>query len=254
VSIYRDLALPQTLTDVLKARDEAVRHLHEAYACHERADAAANGVLRYGVGCDSKPSNSLEKSIQELDRRMWQRSFTLAGFDDMWDAKAARDFSASLDREAPEFTMANLRATFIDLLPQKDEMFKRGVVRLFRNLSQEYKSNDAFAIGPRMVAANWSSPSYGRGRQISYYHRDTCRDLLRVVYMLTDRPFDPGAALSAVDTAWQSGEYRDAYMRIVPFKNGNAHIYILDEPLRDRINTLIADYYNGAALGERKAA
>lgn len=254
MTIYRDLALPTTLTDVLKARDEAVTHLNEAYACHARAEAVAVSVCRWSMPHDSKPQIPIDRAIRELDSRMWQRSFELAGFNDMWDATAARDFRASLDKEAPEFTEANLRATFLDLLPQKDMMFKRGVVRLFRSLSQEYRSNDAFSIGPRMVAANWSSPAFGGGRQLSYYHRDTCRDLLRVIRVLTGQTFSPDHAIGDIDGAWKVGEYRDAYLRMVPFKNGNAHIYVLDEPLRERINSLIAEYYNGNALAEREAA
>lgn len=250
MSIHTDIALPQTLSDVLRARDETVRYIREAFACHERAEAAASVLLRYAMPAECRPRYSLEQAIKEIDQRMWRCSFRLAGFDDMWDAKAAQDFEKSIARDTPEFTDANLRATFIELLPQRGEMFNRGLVRLFQDLSGNYKSNNAFKIGQRMVAGYWTVPAYRGGREINYHRQNTVRDLLRVLYKLTERPFDPGKALGAVNTAWQIGEYRDPYLRMVPFKNGNVHIYIIDEPLRNRINNIISEYYGGRALAE----
>lgn len=260
MSIHRDIALPQTLSDLVRTREEVVALITKAHAIFDEAKARAESIGRYTISMEVLPRVGLNQAIRDIDRKSWRAAFDLAGFNQIWDAKAIDDFEESLRHQPAPFTDAAVRGTFLDLLPRRDEFFARGLVRTFRMLSGNYKrhENAAFEVPRKLICGYWCRQSYASDSMVvnDSARGDEFRDFLRVVWTLTDRTFDPRAIVAEIQRQWQeAGEYRDQYIRLIPYRNQNVHIHILSEPLRDRINGVIAEFYGERAVGtKRKSA
>jgi hypothetical protein len=256
MSLSTTLRLPPTIAEMVGHRDRAVSHLREAGRCIDQAEEAATMIRRHAMPFGARFQQPLDRLIAELDRVAWREAFRIGGFEAVWDAQARKEFDDSLEKCPPEFTEANLRDNLLEYLPQKDHLFARGLVTIFRRLSGDYKrhADAGFSVPQNMIVRSWSSASYFRGRMIAYYYSDEVRDFMRVLYKLTDREFDYGPVQSLINAAWGDNlAFEDEYVVLIPHKNGNVHIHIKDRALLARINTVVADYYEGNALGEAAA-
>ena len=138
VSLFTDLSLPTTLTDLLQARQDALRLLSDARRTTEMAKELLDRHGRYLMPHNGQLRDSHERVQAELDASMWRRAFDLTGFKQLMDAQAVAEFERSLTPKPPEFTEANIRSTFIALHGDAKAMFRRGVVNVFRYLSDDY--------------------------------------------------------------------------------------------------------------------
>lgn len=260
MSLHRDIALPQTLSDLIRTRDEVVAIITKAHETFDEAKSRAEQIGRYTISMDTMPRVGLRQAIQDIDRKSWRAAFDLAGFNQMWDARAIEEFEESLRRNPAPFTNEAVRGTFMDMLPRRDEYFARGLVRTFRMLSGHYKrhENAAFEVPRKLIVSYWCRPSYASDNSMvvnDSARGAECRDFLRVVWTLTDRTFDPRAIVTEIQRQWQAaGEYRDQYIRLIPYRNQNVHIHILSEELRARINGVIAEFYGERAVGSKRKA
>ena len=256
MSLSTTLRLPPTIAEMVGHRDRAVAHLREAGRCIDQAAEAATMIREHAMPFGARFQQPLDTLIAELDRKAWREAFRIGGFEVVWDAQARKEFDDSLEKCPPEFTEANLRDNLLEYLPQKDHLFARGLVTIFRRLSGDYKrhADAGFSVPQKIVVQRWSGISFAGGRMIAYYYDDEVRDFMRVLYKLTDREFDYGLVHSLINAAWVDGEsFEDAYVSLKAHKNGNVHIHIKDRALLARINTVVADYYEGNALGEAAA-
>ncbi|WP_421717468.1 DUF4942 domain-containing protein [Algiphilus sp.] len=258
MSVHTDIALPQTLSDLIRTRDEVVTLITKAHETFDEAKARAESIGRYTLSMEVLPRVGLNQAIREIDRKSWRAAFDLAGFNQIWDAKAIADFEESIRLNPAPFTDAAVRGTFMDLLPRRDEFFARGLVRTFRMLSGNYKrhENAAFEVPRKLICGYWCRPSFSSDSHMlvnDSARGDEFRDFMRVVWTLTDRAFDPRAIVAEVQSQWQQfGEYRDQYIRLIPYRNQNVHIHILSEHLRDRINGVIAEFYGEQAVASKR--
>ena len=153
MSVFTSIALPTTLTKLLQARWEALRLLSDARRCTDMAKDLLSAHGRYLMPHNGQLRDSAERVQAELDASMWRRAFDLTGFKQLMDAQAVAEFERSLSPKPPEFTESNIRSTFIDLHGKSRDMFRRGVVNVFRYLSDDYKTNanEPFRIGRKLV-------------------------------------------------------------------------------------------------------
>ena len=246
MSIFTDLALPTTLTDLLQARQDALRLLSDARSLTGRAKELLDRHGRYLMPHNGQLRDSAERVQAELDASMWRRAFDLTGFKQLMDAQAVAEFESSLSPKPPEFTEANIRSTFIDLHGKSREMFRRGVVNVFRYLSDDYKTNsrEPFKIGHKVVVGYMVQPSFKRGLQIRIGSGDKLGDIDRVMQTLDGKQFTPRAMEFAINAALEKGEvYECANYRAKGFKNGNLHLEFKRPDLLDGLNEQIAEHY-----------
>ncbi|MFT8946001.1 MAG: DUF4942 domain-containing protein [Acetobacter aceti] len=196
-----------------------------------------------------------EKVRIEVDRAMW-RSFVIGT--PLWglmDATARAQFEKDMEGVPPEASPNNLRITMEGLFAESDMIFRRGLVEVFRGLCREYRSNNGFRLGKRIVMTGVQT-SYG---SLNSYRDDSIRDLDRIFYVLDGR--EPptsyneglrGALAEAIRTASSfspgAGAFETDYFRVKFFKNGNAQFYFLRPDLVEKANRIIAEFY-GETLG-----
>jgi hypothetical protein len=258
MSIFTNVALPTTLTDLLRGRDDALRLIADA----RQVLALAKGVLD-PLGAYLMPRGAqmpeCEARIRcELDCSMWRRAFDLTGFKQLMDAQAVAEFERSLSPKPPEFTEANIRSTFIDLQNQAGHLFRRGVVNVFRYLSDDYKTNarEPFRIGRKVVMGYMVQPAFRGGLQVRHGNSsDKLNDIDRVFKTLDGKQFNPRALESAINAALGAGPvFEDDYFKVRGFKNGNMHVEFKRADLLDKVNEQIAEHYADGALPDARCA
>ncbi|RBB97321.1 DUF4942 domain-containing protein [Pseudomonas sp. MWU12-2115] len=260
MSVFTDLAVPTTLSDLLQARDAALRLIEDARRITQQAAEILGQSGRYLMPCGAVMADDQVTVRNELDTSMWHRAFDLTGFKQLMDAEAVDEFEKSLSPVPPEFTEATIRATFIDLRMNAVSMFRRGVFNVFRSLSDTYRTNsrEPFRIGRKVVMASMVTCRCGYP-QISYgsynWAPNKLNDLDRVFQTLDGKVFQPHTLRSAMDLAFEQGEvFENDYYRAKAYKNGNLHLEFKRLDLLDKVNEQIAEFYADGALPDARAA
>jgi hypothetical protein len=257
MSIFKNVAIPTTLNDLLTARDDALRLIADARQIIDKATQVLAPHGMYLMPRGAQMPEEHDRVRAELDTSLWRRAFDMTGFRQLMDAQAVTEFEKSLSPRPPEFTDATIRATFIDLLNNADTMFRRGVFNVFRYLSDDYRTNasEPFRIGRKVVMSWMIQASYSRGLQVRYGSGDRLNDLDRVFQTLDGKPFQARSLESAMNAAFNERQvFENDYYRAKAFKNGNMHLEFKRQDLLDKVNEQIAEFYAEGALPDARAA
>ena len=244
--------------DALGAFDDAIRSLQTAE--RRLQTVGLRSTLMYGVVADlslygDARKSQGEKLRKEIDRSLWQHLGEKTGLLNLMDAESRSAWQKDIERHAPECTRDALEATFRTLHESRDLIFERGLVNAFAKLSGHYRTNDPFKLGPRIIIT-------GCGSRTSY-GRDRLADAERVLYVLDgQRPpdgHDTGvrrALNEATGNGWsvpRAASFETEYLSGRIFKNGNVHVSIRSDELREKANRVIAKYYGAVMPDGRRA-
>jgi len=247
MSPFKEVALPTTLTDLVNARADALRLIEDARRLTRSAETLLAPHGRYLMPRGGMIAEDHERVRVEMDGRMWRRAFDLTGFKQLMDAQAVAEFEKSLSPSPPEFTEANIISTFASLHQDAGHMFRRGVVNVFRVLSDNYKTNSSepFRIGRKIVMGYMVEHSFTRGLCIRRGGAaDKINDIDRVFQTLDNKQFKAHELVSALNVAFKErAVYECDLYRAKAFKNGNLHLEFKRPDLLDKLNEQIADHY-----------
>ena len=124
----------------------------------------------------------------------------------------------------------------------------------FQSLSRDYRSNDGFKLGDRIVL-NYIVSNYGMGHySFNYNADDRLKDIDRCMHVLDGKPepgYDQGlvAALRGSISGRAPATIETPYWRAKWFKNGNAHLWPLRDDLIDKANRIIAEHFGATLAG-----
>lgn len=259
MTLNKDMAIPATVADLIEARDQAVSKMLASRKLMEEAKKILETTGPYMFPLECHFENSHDRALTALDRRMWLRSFDITGFRQLMDTKAVEEFNRDLDKNTPEFNEGNIRATFLSLHQEAHGMFRRGIVNVFRFLSDGYRTNskEPFRIGDKVICDYMTTAWHGPLR-VNYHNTASNRldDIDRVFKALDDQKFTPRALEAAINAAWKDGDtlYEDEYFKIRGFKKGTMHIWFKRTDLLERVNELVAEEYGENKLAQRSAA
>jgi len=243
----------RTITEYLETRDRIRGMVSDACRTLRIADQEMREIASLGLTTAAVPKNSEAESLREIDRMFWRRAFDLTGFGSIMDAREKRRFEESVSGpDCPEFTEANIRSTFGDLYQSADMMWRRGVVNVFRRLSKQYATNEAFRVNRKIVMRYMLGPMFNRPG-LAFRHgagTDEINDIDRVLCRLDGDEFHERALEMAINEAFAEPPcvYEDSRIKARGYRNGNLHLWIQRDDLLDRINEIIAEHY-GATLG-----
>lgn len=188
-----------------------------------------------------------------IDARAWALLFDESGMRSFMDATARKQWNDRIRcYEVPPLTEDNIRATFGALYEQRGELFERGIVQLFRQLAWNYKTNQPFLLGRRIVLRgvlqNHGRP--GRPRlSVQTNGADRLDDLERVMSMLDGKP-QPDHRFGWLHRLERlhrdrAGQADADYFRLRWFLNGNAHLTFLRPDMVEAMNRIIAKHHPG---------
>ncbi|MDZ4920028.1 DUF4942 domain-containing protein, partial [Escherichia coli] len=171
----------------------------------------------------------------------------------LMDAQARDTWYRSLEYDNfPEISEANILSTFEQLHQNKDEVFERGVINVFRGLSWNYKTNCPCKFGSKIIVNNLVRWDRWGFHLITGQQADRLADLERMLHLFSGKPIPDNRENITIhlDDHVQSvqgkEDYEDEMFSIRYFKKGSAHITFRKPELVDRLNDIIAKHYPGA--------
>lgn len=264
-----DLVKSISITNLANQRVAVVERVRSALdllgQAQQLAKAAHLGfprlVLDESYGCRGGPTVTGEYAkrdeaeaaiVRIIDIRGWDYLLSESGLRTFMDAKAREQWNSQIaEGDVPELNAANIEATFAQLYGARGDMFERGVLQCFRRLSWNYKTNEPFKFGKRIIVRyllSYGSPNHRVTNELD--------DLIRVFCILDGKP-EPdhrnGAYMLVSDTRQaQLSEAENNYFHLRWFKNGNGHLCFKRPDLVDKMNLILAKHYPNALASEAR--
>lgn len=271
------LAIRRTVAQRKEASDKALAGMEEALTKFKEASEAlmeaeknmrkaeqtlieSSGVSRFESAISHLFSSSRSRNnyatlpkteeiqkAQDID--LWRGVLETSSFWQFMDAEAREEFKNALRKETPQFTEENALATLLHVVPQLDGFFRRGLVNAFCRLNSQYKSNDQFKIGKKIVLER----IYDQFWSIHDRSRSRLDDLERAFYTLDKKRFGEEETLCQTlerfsRSRWNRtgparNEMETRYFSVKVFKNGNVHLMVKDKSILDACNREIARHF-----------
>lgn len=254
---------------ILKRVAEAIASLKEAESIGETSGISGSVSYRgfdYIIqGPDKYRSTELlsEGALAEITKRLdanaWQHLLHESGIRTLMDAKARKEWDDKIsEAQVPELTAENIKATFGMLYQNRGDIFERGVINAFKNLSWNYKTNRPFAFGKRIVITYLRHSVTGPGSSLGWPNHGKCDqldDLIRCFHILDGKP-EPDHRGGTYHLLYgedrrNQRDVENAYLSFRSFRNGNAHVTFKRPDLVERMNKILAKHYPGMLPGDR---
>jgi Domain of unknown function (DUF4942) len=114
--------------------------------------SAGNRRWSYRASYVSNTADAKDIAQKDVDQGAWRHLMNESGLRTLMDATARAEWDEQLDKfKFPDLTAENIRATFQMLHATRGDMFDRGVIRCFKQLSWDYKTNNPFRFGKRII-------------------------------------------------------------------------------------------------------
>lgn len=259
-----------SIENLVNMRTAAMERYLQALKLLEEAGEIAEAAHFKGVDFDINSSyhgktrasdRDAPKTIQQaIDKSAWHYLMNESGMRSFMDADARKEWDDQIyNGTVPDLTIENVEATFNLLHTQRGEMFERGVISCFRRLSWNYKTNEPFKFGKRIILSYLFSV-YGSGSNtwLSLNSRtcDELEDLLRVFNVLDGKPQADhrNGVRHALDVAKSERkmEHDGEYFHLRWFKKGSGHLTFKRTDLVDRMNQILAKHYPKALAYDRR--
>lgn len=168
VNGHTDVICSTSVSHILAVRkstllqiDTLIRQLAEISSMTESIggktarDWAMKQDFRCGCWLMEKPETAMKAITRNLDREIWRDLMQRSGMLSLMDAQARDTWYRSLEYDNfPEISEANILSTFEQLHQNKDEVFERGAINVFRGLSWNYKTNCPCKFGSKIIVNN----------------------------------------------------------------------------------------------------
>jgi hypothetical protein len=217
--------------------------LDDSYACRGRPTI---------TGEYAKRDEADVAIVRVIDTHGWNYLLSESGLRTFMDARAREQWNKQIaEGDVPELTAANIEATFAQLYGARGDMFERGVLQCFRRLSWDYRTNQPFKFGKRIIVRYLLSSGFPNHRIT-----DELDDLIRVFCVLDGKP-EPDhrhGAYALVSNARQGRctEAGNDYLYLRWFKNGNGHVTFKRADLVEKMNSILAKHYPNALASEAR--
>ena len=256
-----DLVPSVSIENMVRMRGAAVERIERAVAlvreANELAEAAHLGRadvqlhIRDGQHTSFADPDVIAQAHREVDAAAWQYLLHESGLRTFMDAAARKQWDEQIHKgQIPPLTVEHVTATFEVLQGSRGDMFDRGVIECFRQLSWDYKTNQPFKFGKRIIL-EYLFHTYGTGpkRWLTLNHGQTDRldDLVRVMSVLAGvrEPDHRQGMWSALCVAEREGkrEWEGEYFSVRWFLKGTGHVAFKRMDLVDRMNDILAKHY-----------
>ncbi len=208
--------------------DTLIRQLAEISVLTESigGKTALDWAMKQDFRCDLMQRSGMLSLMDAQTRDTWYRSLEYDNF--------------------PEISEENILSTFEQLHQNKDEVFERGVINLFRGLSWNYKTNCPCKFGNKIIVNNLVRWDRWGLHLITGQQADRLADLERMLHLFSGKPIPDNRENITIHLddhirSLQGKEcYEDEMFIIKYFKKGSAHITFRKPELVDRLNDIIA--------------
>ncbi|MBO1503757.1 DUF4942 domain-containing protein [Serratia proteamaculans] len=258
---------------IVAGRDSALKRIEQLI--HQLSDissltssigggTAGEWAMRQGSRYDcwlmEVPDKAMELITRNIDRSIWRDLMMKSGMLALMDAEAREQWYRNLEEgDLPAVNEDNILSTFEQLHLNKQDVFERGVINVFRGLSWEYKTNSPCMFGKKIIVNNLVTHNRW-GFSLSWgWRRDQLVDLERMLYLLDGKPVPDNRGDISVrlmeyirDNPRQQS-YEDDLFSIRYFQKGTAHVIFKRLDLVEKMNDIVAKHYPGMLAREECA-
>ncbi|MGP2468013.1 DUF4942 domain-containing protein [Yersinia sp. 2540 StPb PI] len=221
-------------------------------------DWAMRQDFRCGCWLMEKAETAMPVITRNLDRDIWRDLMKRSGMLSLMDAQARDQWYRNLEGDnIPTISEESIYSTFEQLHRDKDNVFERGVINVFKSLSWDYKSNHPCKFGKKIIVNNLVSYTQWGFTLNHSYRRDQLADLERMLFLLEGKaiPDNRGDVTTRLYEHMSANRqmtkvYEDDYFAIKYFMKGSAHLTFRKPGLMDKMNDIIAKHYP-SVLAER---
>jgi len=257
-----------SLENLVAQRNNVITLVEEARQTLLKAQALARthklGELAEWIGADRYDSKSVDlfkdngmtRLSKCLDSKAWNHLMVESGLKSFMDTKARTDWSESIERgNFPELSVGAIKQTFIELHAKRYELLERGVINVFKGLSWDYKTNNPFMFGKKIILNRFGNFWYQNNFSVCTRMGDSLDDLVRVFSLLESKP-EPdnrNGIYSQISSIKNSSVFDLEYFSIKVYMKGTGHVTFKRPDLIEKVNGIIAKHYPGALGFKREA-
>lgn len=207
---------------------------------------------RYDCWFTEKTDKAMKAMTRNIDRRIWRELMNKSGMLSLMDAQARDEWHKSLDKDdIPAISEDNILSTFRQLHQSKKEVFERGVINAFKNLSWDYKTNNPCYFGKKIIVNNLVK--YDKwGYSLSWgWRRDQLADLERMLFLLDGKTIPDNrhdVTIRLMDFIRDNPRqqvFEDDLFTVHFFQKGSGHITFKCMDLVEKMNNIVAKHYPG---------
>lgn len=270
---HSEVICSTSVARIVAGRDSALKQIEQLI--HQLSDissltssigggTAGEWAMRQGSRYDSwlmeVPDKAIKLITRNIDRSIWRDLMMKSGMLALMDAEAREQWYKNLEEgDLPAINEDNILSTFEQLHLNKQDVFERGVINVFRGLSWEYKTNIPCMFGKKIIVNNLVTHNRW-GFSLSWgWRRDQLVDLERMLYLLDGKPVPDNRGDISVrlmeyirDNPRQQS-YEDELFGIRYFQKGTAHVIFKRLDLVEKMNDIVAKHYPGMLAREECA-
>lgn len=262
MSTTQDLLPSVSIAAFLNAREGIRERLEEVQRLMKEADAMARHAgfgksvaALFGDATHYRTfriepilkDQGMATHLKHVDCQGWAYLLEQSGLRSFLDSEAREEWDNRLiNGTAPELTEDNVGGVFGALHEDRFDLMERGVLRVFKGLSWDYKTNQPVRFGMKTIISNaWTTY---RGMDFSTANK--LDDLTRSLHWIEGTP-EPDARQSLARTMLKPGVYECKHFTLQVYKKGTAHIKFKNPTLVDGLNQILAKHYPGALPAPR---
>ncbi|WP_434526569.1 DUF4942 domain-containing protein [Photorhabdus asymbiotica] len=199
------------------------------------------------------------KRVKKInDRSIWNSLMSESGMFSLMDAQARDEWKINLDNgDFPEITRENIESSFEQLSREKNDIFERGIINIFKNLSWDYKTNIPCKFGKKIIMnylVNYDGLFGFRTHSSGSNKLDDLERVLNILDGVSVKDYRNGVGRlfdeHVRNNSKKAIEYKGDYFNVLYFKKGTGHILFNRLDLLEKLNDIIVCHYPNA-LPER---
>lgn len=270
---HSEVICSTSVARIVAGRDSALKQIEQLI--HQLSDissltssigggTAGEWAMRQGSRYDcwlmEVPDKAIKLITQNIDRSIWRDLMMKSGMLALMDAEAREQWYKNLEEgDLPAINEDNILSTFEQLHLNKQDVFERGVINVFRGLSWEYKTNIPCMFGKKIIVNNLVTHNRW-GFSLSWgWRRDQLVDLERMLYLLDGKPAPDNRGdisvrlMEYIRDNPRLQSYEDELFGIRYFQKGTAHVIFKRLDLVEKMNDIVAKHYPGMLAREECA-
>lgn len=152
-------------------------------------DVASHWAMRQGHSFDCWLVQPVDKAMpvitRNIDHSIWRDLMLKSGMLTLMDSEARSQWTRDLEQgDLSVISEANILNTFEQLHHNKQEVFERRIINLFRGLSWDYKTNNPCYFDKKIIVNNLvKHDKWGYSLNWGWW-RDQLADLERMLFLL----------------------------------------------------------------------
>ncbi|ELP4040349.1 DUF4942 domain-containing protein [Salmonella enterica] len=220
-------------------------------------DVAEHWAMRQGHSFDCWLMQPVDKAMpvitRNIDRSIWRDLMLKSGMLTLMDAEARSQWAKNLEEgDLPTISEANILSTFEQLHHNKQDVFERGIINVFKGLSWDYKTNNPCYFGKKIIV-NHLVKRDRWGYSLNWgWRRDQLADLERMLYLLDGKTIPDNrhdVSIRFMDFVRDNPHqqvFEDDLFTIRYFQKGSGHITFKRLDLVEKMNDIVAKHYPSA--------